>query len=168
MARRPGQGAWSNVPLFRAIIKGDVLTLVPPYNAVRGSEDIRRHLEQPVNSGLALADLTTDPRTDGRKDLIVAPHGEVSENAQEVLVRWAEAVGYRRVWLPDRVVDLDFPPLYVAEVTCPTCGFHQRGEGIEFWASIRDRGSFPGMCELCGGILPQWHVEPVPESHIQG
>ncbi len=72
----------------------------------------------------ALADLVI--LDDG--GLIVTPVPRVAwdDQAEEALLRWAATAGYRRVWLPARIVDLDQAPgpLATAVTDCPTCGAH--------------------------------------------
>ncbi|MDP9384213.1 MAG: hypothetical protein M3P50_03085, partial [Actinomycetota bacterium] len=82
------------------------------------------------------------------------------EGAAEAVLDWARATGHRRVWLPDRVADLEpaGDRLCVAEVRCPTCGLEWRDETPEFWCGVHAAGAFPGFCAACGGSLPEWRV----------
>jgi hypothetical protein len=84
-----------------------------------------------------------------------------TEWARDALLAWAAVVGYRRVWLDDRVVDLTADPAVVgrARVRCPTCGARWEDERPEFWDLVRDSGWFPPSCLACGGSLPEWEVE---------
>lgn len=91
-----------------------------------------------------------------------APWG--AEHAH-TLLQWAATVGYRRVWLPDRPVDLDASAaVRRAFVTCPTCGLRWEDDSPEFWESVLEAGHFPGYCLGCGGSLPEWSPEPSVES----
>jgi hypothetical protein len=108
----------------------------------------------------ALADL----RIDG-DELIVTPVPRTpwDEHAEAAILRWAPAAGYRRVWLPGRVVSFDqAAPLGHAAVDCPTCGARWEDASTGFWERVRSAGWFPGRCPACGGSLPEWSVCPRP------
>jgi hypothetical protein len=111
----------------------------------------------------AIADL----RMEGDGEVIVTPVERVAwaEAAEEALLGWAALTGYRRVWLPGRVVDLDGALAEVAPAAtdCPTCGAHWHDEGVAFWERVRAAGWFPGTCLACGGSLPEWIVAPARE-----
>jgi hypothetical protein len=106
----------------------------------------------------ALADLRA---LDGG-ELVVAPVPRVpwTEAAEDALLRWAALAGYRRVWLPARVVDFEghLAQVAAAAVDCPTCGAHWRDGSVDFWERVRATGGFPGTCLACGGSLPEWTV----------
>jgi hypothetical protein len=103
----------------------------------------------------ALADLRFDD-----DELVVCPVARApwSAEADAVVIEWAARVGYRRVWLRDRVVDLGavLPDLGRAAVDCPTCGAHWEDGSVAFWEGVRRAGAFPGRCLACGGSLPEW------------
>ncbi len=157
-ARRgdPVRMSFETPPACRATIRAGTVTLHRwnPGMAPRG----------PLKAGLghvraALADLHRDG-----DELIVAPVRGVPwhELAEHALLRWAEIVGYRRVWLPGRVVDLGdaLTTLGWAQVTCPACGARWEDGTVEFWEAVRRDGWFPGGCLACGGSLPEWAVVP--------
>ena len=51
------------------------------------------------------------------------PRAPWDAGAEEAILAWAPTAGYRRVWLPQRVVTFDAPPpLGYARVDCPSCG----------------------------------------------
>jgi hypothetical protein len=77
-----------------------------------------------------------------------------------VLLAWARLVGYRRVWLPGRVADLDGELAQAAAATadCPTCGAHWEDATFGFWEGVRAAGWFPATCLACGGSLPEWSL----------
>lgn len=82
-----------------------------------------------------------------------------TDQAAGTLLDWAARVGYRRVWLPDRVVELDaLADVSWATATCPTCGARWEDGGPDFWQRVRDHGWFPANCLACGGSLPEWSV----------
>jgi hypothetical protein len=104
----------------------------------------------------ALADL----RVAG-DDLIVTPvaHAPWGADAEEALLTWAPLAGYRRAWLPDRVVTFDaLPPLGRASVECPGCAARWEDASSAFWDRVLADGWFPGRCPACGGSLPEWSV----------
>jgi hypothetical protein len=111
----------------------------------------------------ALADLHIDG-----EELVVSPveRAPWPADADAVVIRWAACVGYRRVWLRDRVVDLGavLPPLGRAAVDCPTCGAHWEDGSVAFWEGVRRAGAFPGRCLACGGSLPEWSCQNDPSS----
>ena len=93
-------------------------------------------------------------------ELVVSPvpHAPWEAEAEAALLAWAVAVGYRRAWLPDRVVELDGEPVTLtrARVRCPTCSATWEDETVIFWERVRRAGGFPGICLACGGSLPEW------------
>jgi hypothetical protein len=101
-------------------------------------------------------------------ELIVTPVPRVlwTADAEETLLRWAPTAGYRRVWLPGRVVTFDeVASLARAVVDCPGCGAHWEDESPSFWERVRADGWFPGRCPACGGSLPEWSVTEILERH---
>jgi hypothetical protein len=95
-------------------------------------------------------------------ELMVLPVRRIpwSRPAEETLLAWAAIAGYRRVWLPDRVVEFDDAPAPIghATVDCPTCGARWEDAELSFWENVRRHGWFPGTCLACGGSLPEWSV----------
>ena len=94
-------------------------------------------------------------------ELIVTPVPRAPWDAQaeDALLRWAPTAGYRRVWLPERVVTFDGPPpLGQARVDCPSCGARWEDGSANFWDRVLSDGCFPGRCPACGGSLPEWSV----------
>ena len=147
-------------PWARATIARGTITLNPwSPHLVRGGP-LQMVLDR--LDGVVLADLTSHFDED-EEELIVrfvspSPH---PPEAVDALVAWAGTVGYRRAWLPGRVVDLEAPggPIGAASVDCPTCGLTWRDETPEFWRHVYTAGAFPAFCVACGGSLPEWHVE---------
>ena len=127
---------------------------------------VRAVLRPLLADGVVLADLASESCDDGRDELVVrwVPAGRTSPAAEAALLRWADRVGYRRVWLPDAVVDFSesLPTGGRVESRCPTCGAQWDDESPEFWAMVRTQGCFPGSCPICNGSLPEW--EPVASS----
>ena len=151
------------MPWCRAAIAGEAVTLNPWTPALIRGGPASMALERLADTGVALADLYADGEP-GDEELVVryvarSPRTEASDAA---LVAWARTVGYRRIWLPGLVVDLDAAeaPVGVAETTCRTCGLTWRDDTDAFWASVRKAGAFPGYCLACGASLPEWRVAP--------
>jgi len=141
---------------LRATIAGGSLTLNPPLRGtIRGG---------PASMTLTRLDsvVLVDLRPAGEDDdeLVATPPPNapaIGRPARRVLTQWAALVGYRRLWLPDAVVDLEPPPpVGTATVRCPTCasGWADSSEG--FWSTVRRNRHFPGYCPACGGSLPEW------------
>lgn len=108
---------------------------------------------------VVLADLTK--LDDGELLVSFVPSDSGRPWARERVLEWATTVGYRRVWLDDRVIDLDgLAQSGPAAVRCPTCGMCWEDQGPDFWETVRDNGWFPGPCLACGGSLPEWAPEP--------
>jgi hypothetical protein len=110
--------------------------------------------------GFAIADLT--PVGEEEQELVVRVqlHKHDRREAECRLIDWSSHVGYSRVWLPTRVVEI--PPcaeqIGVATVRCPTCATVWRDASPEFWLAVRDRKLFPLWCRICGSEMPQWEV----------
>jgi hypothetical protein len=141
----------TNRPTCRATIRDGLVTLNP------WSPSLLGHGPEPAGFATitaALADLWMQ-----EDELIVTPvpRAPWTESAEEVILRWAPSTGYRRVWLPERVVDFDTPAgLGRALVDCPGCGARWEDGSARFWARVRVNGWFPGRCLACGGSLPEW------------
>ena len=140
-------------PFVRATIQHGTLTLNPWTPGLIDGGPMGMVLD---GARSALADLVVIAEGE---ELIVQPVPRARWDAddEDAVLAWAAAVGYRRVWLPSRVVE----PSALAEsvragVTCPTCGLRWEDETPEFWASVREDGHFPGWCRACGGSLPEW------------
>ncbi len=71
------------------------------------------------------------------------------------------SVGYRRVWLSDRVVELEPDPARIAtaEVRCPTCRTRWEDSSPEFWLTVHESRNFPHWCPLCGHEMPEWKLQ---------
>jgi hypothetical protein len=140
-------------PTCRATIRKGVVTLN------RWSPTLFGHGPEPAGFKTlkaALADLQI-----AGDELIVTPvpRAPWDAHAEHALLRWAPTAGYRRVWLPERVVTFDGPPpLGQARVDCPSCGARWEDGSANFWDRVLSDGRFPGRCPACGGSLPEWSV----------
>lgn len=117
--------------------------------------DARRH------AGVAIVDLTVIGEDDGR-EIITRFHsdGRDLDAAEQMLTDWADSLGYRRIWLTDRVRELDgtSPADRRARVCCGSCRGYWSDGSPEFWAMVCGAGVFPLWCPACGCELEQWRV----------
>jgi hypothetical protein len=152
-------------PDFRATITRGKVTVInwAPYLLRAGPHG--QLLRERARAGVTIADLwmTGVPQetwVEGNElhELIVEYLSVANRrHADRALTRWAEAVGYTRLWLPDRLVALDFDhPLGLAHVECSNCGAKWEDSSPDFWAGVRACGRFPSVCQICNGDLPQW------------
>lgn len=113
-------------------------------------------------AGITIADLRVIRDDEGTaQEVIVEFHSGGHDTHRAGLCDWAQAVGYRRVWFDDEVVDLE--PIADGPVTtcCTGCGQQfVDGHSGQFWHHIRRSGAFPTVCCLCGSDLPQWTRGP--------
>ncbi len=158
-------------PDFRATIHdGELLvTNWAPY-LLNGGGPYHRMVRERAAAGVTIADMWLNG--DETAELIVEYLALADRRrADRLLTRWAKAVGYDRLWLPDRLVTFESGrPLGSAQVVCPTCGMVWEDEGPDFWNAVRSSGRFPTLCALCNSDLPQWHWKPsrsrrVAKSH---
>ena len=68
------------------------------------------------------------------------------------------ADGHRRLWLPDRLVEIERDPEAIthASVRCDVCHARWSDGTPEFWLGVREAKAFPKWCPVCGCELPQW------------
>jgi hypothetical protein len=141
---------------LRATIAGGRLTLNPPLRGtIRGGPASMTFARL---DGVVLVDLRDAGEDDDELVATPPPNAPaIGRAARRVLTDWAALVGYRRLWLPDAVVDLDPPPpVGIATVRCPTCASGWADSSESFWAMVRRNRHFPGYCPACGGSLPEW------------
>ena len=150
-------------PTFRATIVRGRMTLLhwhPGLMAPWGPRSV--HFRSRDRAGVTIADLTVHREAEERPELLVRLLcGEDRPDAKEVIVPWAAALGYRRVWLPDLVVTLEDDAAALgssASTRCTACRARWEDSTVEFWKSVRSWGIFPLSCPLCGSDLPQWEV----------
>ena len=147
-------------PWCRATVAGDAITLNPWTPMLLRSGPAAMTLERLSERGVALADLYAEGEP-CEEELFVKYVARLrTETSDDALVAWAQTVGYRRVWLPDRVIDLDPAEADVglAETSCRTCGLEWRDDSEAFWSTVRTAGAFPGFCLACGSSMPEWRV----------
>jgi hypothetical protein len=146
-------------PFLRATIAGDRITLNPPLSGTITGGPASMTLAQ-LERGVVLVDLRHAGEDDEELVASTPPNApRLTAAARRTLQRWAAVVGYRRLWLPDRVVELEPPPATgTATVRCPTCTATWADGSDSFWATVRAHGHFPGYCPACGGSLPEWQA----------
>jgi len=141
---------------LRATIAGGELTLNPPLAGTITGGPAAMTLAR--LDGVVLVDLRHAGEDDEELVATVPPNAPAMTGAaRRLLTDWAALVGYRRLWLADRVVELEPPPpIGTATVRCPTCTSVWADDSEGFWAMVRRNGHFPGYCPACGGSLPEW------------
>ena len=105
-----GDGDGPPPPTWRATIRGRRLMLThwAPWLAQGGPQ--AKLLTEREEAGFTIADLTVHGEDDDEVSVRFYAVGAELERAEQVLVRWAEAVGYRRIWLSDRLVTIEPDP----------------------------------------------------------
>ena len=121
-------------PQYRATIRNGsvLLTHWAPWLAAGGPWN--ELLAARKRAGVAIADLTLTGQDEGEVIVTFLSEGRDRAAAEETLCGWARDVGFRRVWLPDRMVSLHdpFDPCAHAEVRCRICGarWHDSAPGF--------------------------------------
>src|SRR4051812_50198051 len=94
-------------------------------------------------AGVALADVTVIRDGDVAAEAVVHFLAGDRPAARSTIQAWAGDVGYRRLWLPDTVVELPGPGEGEADTRCRSCGVH--------------------LCDASGGVWGQGPpARPVP------
>lgn len=146
-------------PTKRITVRDDQLTIAATGCMPRrgGGGAVAREL---AGRGVHLADIHLIEAGEDPNELVVRFlfEGSAVDQAKDVIVNWALATGYARVWFRDELCDLTdvLPPTGRVSVSCPTCSAHWAENDLEFWEAVREHGGFPNMCPACGGTLPQW------------
>src|SRR5436309_9710654 len=127
-----------NPPFARATITSRGITLNRWRTGLIDGAPAGMLLRPLARRGVVLADLVADRE---QRDLMVrfVPRDAATDEARVALTQWAARVGWRRIWLDDRVVDLDSaqPALGRARAACPTCGLRWEDDRLEFWERVR-------------------------------
>ena len=118
-------------------------------------------------AGVGIADVTVVREGDVATEAVVGFVAGNTPRARAAVERWARDVGYRRLWLPGEVIELDGPQEAPAATRCAGCAVRLHDAAPDFWSAVRSLGRFPSACPICGGDLPQWQVrqkEPAPHD----
>jgi hypothetical protein len=165
-----GDGPEENEPTYRATIRSERVTVTTWVGWMATGGALGQLFADRERAGVAIADLTVEGEQ--RDELIARFYspGRSLADAEAALIRWATQVGYGRLWLTDRVVELDPAPelLGRAEVRCPTCRAGWSDANPEFWLFVRNQREFPRWCPLCGCELPQWTVRGADGTSPRG
>lgn len=157
--------------MFRATVPRDgSVRLVPWSPTMVSGGPLLAMLRARAPRGLVVADLHVVREEPTEEDVEPVVREVVArfllgdgEHGRDALARWAASVGYERLWFPDDVVDLEPVAPLAARTRCTGCRTQLVDDAPEFWGFVRQAGSFPTMCTLCGCDLPQWTVDaPVP------
>lgn len=152
---------------FRATYRDGRLLVLPRGDGLAEQGPILTMLEGSGCQGLVIADLAESsdngPLGGWELTVTVLTPDELSREAEAAILGWAGNVGFRRAWLPDRVVKLGARRSFhsKARVHCENCGQNWRNSGRRFWQGVTHNRSFPTYCLLCGADLPAWEVERV-------
>lgn len=87
--------------------------------------------------------------------------------AKDLVLKWALAVGYARVWFDDvmHVLVDEECPTGEATVVCPTCFTRWAADDLDFWIAVRSARRFPGTCGNCSSTMPEWTVTKTFAQH---
>ena len=146
-------------PFLRATITARGICLNPPAPGIITGGPATMTLRQ-LRGRAVLVDLRVAGDDDAELIASTPPNApRLDKRSLRRLIRWAGVVGYRRLWFPDGVVELEAPDgLPTAQVVCPTCTARWADSSAPFWEMVREFGHFPGYCSACGGSLPEWEV----------
>jgi hypothetical protein len=163
-AEEQAQEAGVAQPRFRATHRNGRLTVLPHHDGLAEHSAVLTMLNEPTEGELTIADLG-ESEIAGKPGgwemtVTVLTLGHPSPQAEHALVEWATDVGYRRVWLPDRVVTCQLQHSFLSGATaqCETCGQTWHQSGRSFWTHVAKRRSFPTYCLICGADLASWRI----------
>lgn len=155
-------------PTWRATIRRDklMLTAWAPWLITGGP--LGTLLPARARSGVTIADLTVHGADEDEVSARFLVRAKSAEAADELLIDWAGKVGYRRVWLPDRLVEIERDPEAIdsASVRCDVCHAKWSDATPEFWLLVHDAKAFPKWCPVCGCELPQWTTRPTDNPRL--
>lgn len=155
-------------PTWRATIRRGKLTLTgwAPWLITGGP--LGTLLPARARSGVTIADLTLHGADDDEVSVRFLVRAKPTEPADDLLIDWASKVGYRRVWLPDGLVDIERDPQAMtrASVRCDVCLARWSDATPEFWLGVRQEKAFPRWCPMCGSELPQWVTRPTENPRL--
>jgi hypothetical protein len=154
----------SDSPDFRLTIRRGGVLAVDWHPWLVSGGPMTAMLRARGRAGVAIADVTVLHEDEIAAEAIVRFLAGDGAPARAAITQWARDVGYRRLWLPDDLVELPGPAEALAETRCNGCAVRLSDEGPEFWQHVRAVGRFPAGCPLCGADLPQWRVCQTPPA----
>ena len=146
-------------PTWRATIRGEKLMLTGWAQWMITGGPLGALLPARARSGVTIADLTVHgAEGDEISVRFLVRARRTEDRAEELLIDWAGKVGHRRVWLPDRLVEIEPDPEAItrASVRCDVCHAKWSDATPEFWLGVREARAFPKWCPVCGCELSQW------------
>lgn len=150
----------SDTQLSQVIFRNGRLTITPRPFPMR-ARPAGAYADALRNAGSVMAELALEDSETGRELTVrFAPPESQTEEAVDALMEWALLAGCSRVWLPDRVVDLDGrlipPPDELESAECPTCGIvAAEHTTVDDLARSRQRGLRSRTCPVCMTRLPE-------------
>jgi hypothetical protein len=124
------------------------------------------HLLTETKVATVVAELTILRVENKPKELIVTELANPGrDDFRDAIIEWAQPLHYGRVWLGVDVIELG--PLddrwdRLVRTACESCRTVWSQNSPSFWARFREEGSWPSVCPLCGGLHPQYVVQPDP------
>lgn len=161
-------------PFSRAVIKGDAIYLqpwIPPLTVMNAEAPTYRGVHE---GGVRIVDVARDTDPSGVRSifLIEVQGHSLTDADRDLIVAWAENLGYDRVFLDglNGIVELSglIPAGHEASVTCDVCGATQRDSSVELWRWCARLGRFPTNCFVCNSRTRQWSVELTSEDRQVG
>jgi hypothetical protein len=161
----------SDNTIYRAVIRhGRITILKRPF--ILMAQQARAYSDAVRKAGTTICEVEAGITSAGERELTVEPVAgcELDGQALDTLLGWAAVIGCTRVWLPDRVIDLDdslLPaPEDVESSPCPTCGVSAHVDRVaDELASLRRRGHRPRICPVCMSDSPELTV-PAKTSEL--
>ena len=148
----------SECPDFRLTIRRDTVLAVDWHPWLVSGGPMTTMLRERGRAGVAIADVSVLREDDVATEAVVRFVAGDGPAARAAITGWSRDVGYRRLWLPDEVMEMPGPGEGEAETRCRGCAVRLCDGGPEFWQRVRAIGRFPATCPLCGADLPQWRV----------
>ena len=96
-------------------------------------------LPERARSGVTIADLTIHCEDQDEVSVHYLVRTDRDYDPEEILADWAQQVGHRRIWFPDRMVELPPDPDQITGVTvrCDNCRARWSDGTPEFWLGVR-------------------------------
>src|SRR5439155_1487586 len=105
-------------------------------------------------AGVAIADVTVLHEDEVAAEAVVRFLAGDGEKTRTAITRWARDVGFRRLWLPDNLIELPGPAEALAETRCNGCAVRLSDDGARRWWGKLVEANFDrvrGMVDLRAG-----------------